>query len=1029
MNTNADLYQLWTDFLETWPPERVRRMALEEYTNANKDDAFIYWIEARLQDLGSIWGGSAFKFGIYHRADTQAKPSTHTHVFGETYAWWKKLGRTPEEAFATVRERLVEVVEAAQTGNLARIEAVDLAPTLKWKVAFLYQGREHPTIIPIYRKEALFHHYKAVESTAKLGTTPYHVMHVTLSELHRELGDVFQISKSLYQEYERAQTLGSHAWAVPLAWFLESDAISRLCSETEVQAEDIDSFLDSLLASGELAEGDEMALLDGERVCALATLTSVEPGQFAWTQIPVDLPSNLTVNPTSEIRQLTPAERNDIWGRAPATANGRQETERVPRYWKIAPGPGAVCWPVWREKGIASVGWPALGDLTGVAKEEFDRRTEAGMAEYGYTVGVSQVWTFCSIRPGDRVVANRGKSAVMGIGTVVSGYRFVPDAQRVEGEPYSHQVEVRWDDTEPRAIEPRQGWQRTILELSREDFERIVSGEPDPAKAPAAPCRPENVILYGPPGTGKTFSTLRRALELILGRERVASLSQDAVVTLFRQQQQAGRIEFVTFHQAYGYEEFVEGLRPVLGTDGGGEMRYELHAGAFKRIALRAAAEGLRERPTEPSFDELWTSLVDAVQADEDRLTTSFQGRPYVLRLTSERNLAAHPCELDEDGSLASVGEEFQIASKTNTRLVWEHRRELGPKPEDVTSPKTLELFKRERGGRGGHHFTAIWIAYKELWELSRSGAAHRPELTSVADRVQEALDRPVQGTVDFEFSAASPHYVLIVDEINRGNVSKILGELITLLEADKRLGASAELKLPLAYSPEHRFAVPPNLHVLGTMNTADRSIALMDVALRRRFTFEELMPDSNVIRKILLTQGTPSALIDLVVDLFETLNARIRFLYDRDHQLGHAYFLGITSLDDLRQVFVDRVIPLLQEYFYGAWDKICMVLGCPVDESGRAQRGAPAAQGGTYSAPIVRVTLFEEAATLGFDHEEYEDRLDFQVLPPFAHDAMTIEDLLLTFVNVLNLDPAEQRDRLETLQGALGTGFDGESA
>ena len=158
--------------------------------------------------------------------------------------------------------------------------------------------------------------------------------------------------------------------------------------------------------------------------------------------------------------------------------------------------------------------------------------------------------------------------------------------------------------------------------------------------------------------------------------------------------------------------------------------------------------------------------------------------------------------------------------------------------------------------------------------------------------------------------------------------MSKILGELITLLEPDKRLTGKNELKLPLSYSPQHRFAVPPNLHVLGTMNTADRSIALMDVALRRRFTFEELMPDAGVIRTALQERVPEKPFIDLVVALFETLNDRIRFLYDRDHQLGHSYFMDVTNLDSLRQVFVDRVIPLLQEYFYGAWDKICTVLG-----------------------------------------------------------------------------------------------------
>ncbi|MXY20047.1 MAG: AAA domain-containing protein, partial [Dehalococcoidia bacterium] len=352
---------------------------------------------------------------------------------------------------------------------------------------------------------------------------------------------------------------------------------------------------------------------------------------------------------------------------------------------------------------------------------------------------------------------------------------------------------------------------------------------------------PQNIILYGPPGTGKTYATFRRCVEICDGKENTEDMLDEEVHRRYRELVTEKRVEFVTFHQSYGYEEFVEGLRPVLG-DTGDNVRYEMHEGVFKRIALRA----------------------------------------------------------------------------------------------------------------------------------------------------EKALDN---------------QYVLIIDEINRGNVSKILGELITLLEPDKRLGAENELRLPLSYSPEpeERFGVPPNLHILGTMNTADRSIALMDVALRRRFTFEELMPDEKVIRDEL----DDGPLCKLVVELFDTLNKRIRFLYDRDHQLGHAYFLGVKDLESLRLVFVNRVIPLLQEYFYGDWHKICAVLGCRCSEDGKKQDN---------DKPIVKASQLEGMETLGFGHDEYEDQVDFGITPDFQNGEMSKEDLARTFLGVLRIDKAE----LERLYGEL---------
>ncbi|MEO7328106.1 MAG: AAA family ATPase, partial [Minicystis sp.] len=394
----------------------------------------------------------------------------------------------------------------------------------------------------------------------------------------------------------------------------------------------------------------------------------------------------------------------------------------------------------------------------------------------------------------------------------------------------------------------------------------------------------------------KTYSTVRRALELILGPDKLQGLSEKGLTALFREHKARGQIEFVTFHQAYGYEEFIEGIRPVLDQGADAEVRYELHDGVFKRIALRAAAEGLRPETAEPGKTE-------------------------------------------------------------------------------AMAPRA---------------------------------------------RVLHAINNKRGGTTSFAFSTKTPQYVLIIDEINRGNMSKILGELMTLLEKDKRLTGTSELTLPLSYSPGQHFGVPPNLHILGTMNTADRSIALMDVALRRRFTFEELMPDPGILREELRARVPSKPFIDLVVEVFESLNDRIRFLYDRDHQLGHSYFLEAENAEALRLVFVDRVIPMLQEYFYGAWDKICTVLGCPYSAEGEPRRGGAhlvdKAGTKTYLWPLVSARTFLEKETLGFDHEDYEDRVDHFVSPKFQRGGLSEEELYRTFLSILVLDAATFQTRLDAL-------------
>ncbi|MCA9968247.1 MAG: AAA family ATPase, partial [Anaerolineales bacterium] len=204
-------------------------------------------------------------------------------------------------------------------------------------------------------------------------------------------------------------------------------------------------------------------------------------------------------------------------------------------------------------------------------------------------------------------------------------------------------------------------------------------------------------------------------------------------------------------------------------------------------------------------------------------------------------------------------------------------------------------------------------MVYRELL-ATQTPARHPSNPTS---RVQRALSAGRALT----FPPGCRQFVLVIDEINRANIARVLGELITLLEPDKRLTGENELRLRLPASGD-LFGVPPNLHIIGTMNTADRSIALMDVALRRRFTFEEMSPDAAVIDRVLKASKVHPALLELTVAVFERVNERLRFLYDREHQIGHAYFLKVRSLEDLRLAFAGKVLPLLQEYFFGQWEK-----------------------------------------------------------------------------------------------------------
>ena len=261
---------------------------------------------------------------------------------------------------------------------------------------------------------------------------------------------------------------------------------------------------------------------------------------------------------------------------------------------------------------------------------------------------------------------------------------------------------------------------------------------------------PLNTILYGPPGTGKTYNSVFYSVRIIEKNETIfKSKNNNEVFKKFKEYKDKNLIKFITFHQSYGYEDFIEGIRPQLENESK-DLNYVIHSGIFKDMCNKAKSD-------------------------------------------KENN------------------------------------------------------------------------------------------------------------------------YVLIIDEINRGNISKIFGELISLIEPSKREGEKEEMEVILPYSKES-FTIPKNLYIIGTMNTADRSIALLDIALRRRFNFIEIMPEYNVLKEV----------EDIKVDLLlSSINEKIEFLLDREHTIGHSYFLNISTFEELVKVFKNSIIPLLQEYFYDDFEKI----------------------------------------------------------------------------------------------------------
>ena len=441
----------------------------------------------------------------------------------------------------------------------------------------------------------------------------------------------------------------------------------------------------------------------------------------------------------------------------------------------------------------------------------------------------------------------------------------------------------------------------------------------------------KNLILYGPPGTGKTYNTVVYAVAII-EKQPLEVISAEAkenyseVLSRYNEYKKQGRIEFTTFHQSFGYEEFIEGIKPVMNNDSedaSADITYDVVSGIFKDFCEKAASPvsekkqdlGINNAPSVWKVS-LWSTGDNPTRTEcleNDHIRIGYDS--YGAEITPDTDFSEEGGRnvLNSFIYKMKIGD-IVLSCYTNTTI-----DAIGVITGDYEWSGEYDDLNRVRKVK--------WLVKgidENILDINGGKTFSMPCVYETRININDVMDivNKYSKTAK-EIKSGEENYVFIIDEINRGNISKIFGELITLIEPSKRIGMAEGMTAKLPYSKK-MFGVPSNVYIIGTMNTADRSIAAIDTALRRRFDFEEMLPQSEVLEGVEVEGISISHMISVI-------NKRIEVLYDREHTIGHAYFIPLkadNSIENLANIFKNRIIPLLQEYFYENYERIRLVLG-----------------------------------------------------------------------------------------------------
>ena len=913
---NSELDKLYDDFNKRYPIEKLKSLTIEEYTNLKEisEDYFCTWVERRTQMLGSIQGATSLKFGIY-KINELPKIQCIVDDVNE-YAWPKRYGKDNEDhthykvVFEQVRQSLIEIAEAAQKDAIdyATIDNSPLTPMFRWKVAFLYSKQR---LLPVYSPDAL--KFLAQEKGFALNKKTK-ISEIVLFLLHlKGTTNIWEYSRSLWRLWDARSKDAYNDFPVErwLSLFNEPDVFTEksmdvlkkiLESDGKATCKQLaDKYGDApehyngicIKLAGRIAKrlglvlekkssGSETRwkiLFDGQKVESESDI----PGNFTWILKP-----NLKAALEQYLNNKEDSKEPQFFV---ARITGKQnvfEDSLLHSYWRMQKRYDDP------EDDIRSV-TRNLNAVRLVHKDDVLLLVNDGHI-YAYGVVKASPNEAIGIFSLKEIVSSKKHKYLDDVGVIC-----FDDCEAYYEKNYagcnldwSQYIDVEeWKsrccerlvgvnglsdaiiDGFPQnlIINVKPKWAKEKIKELDEQFE---NSKPEEVKMIEEMTKilnlKKNIILQGAPGTGKTYNTAALALSTIKPNFSISSDHKDVMEEYKKHLIKIdddgricndGQIGFVTFHQSMDYEDFVEGIKPECDDDSDdNNISYRVQPGVFKAICQKAGEQ--KTTNFEDAYNNLTQQLIsEGCVGDEKYLTLETGGRQSKFGIS--------------------------LNKKGNLKL-WTGKKENEYKSQGVlTRENIIRAISGEKVFEG-------WEGYSQ----------------SVINYLKEKFG------LNITQNSGTKNFVLIIDEINRGNVSKIFGELISLLESDKRVGGDHPLSVTLPYSKES-FSVPPNLYIIGTMNTTDRSVGSIDYAVRRRFAFVTLKASENAIENYYKGKGETlkNKAIELYGKVKDLLSKKDNLSNDMefdDLMVGHSYFMAKT-LDDLNLKWKYEVIPLLKEY------------------------------------------------------------------------------------------------------------------